>query len=197
MADGFDDPLIPWMTSRRMVHEAAPRHAYLPLVHRWRHAARHGRPRGAPLRRAWNSTSCATATPSIPSPAAKHATPTARLGLALDLLLASPLVRARQTAEAVAAVLAIARGPEVCPDLAPGGDLLAVLAALGGSRRAMVIGHMPGLGQLVGLTVWGEEAIIVPFRTAGVARVDWGGPPRPGEGDLRWLLTPRLAARLR
>jgi phosphohistidine phosphatase len=121
----------------------------------------------------------------------------ARLGLALDLLLTSPLVRARQTAEAVAAVLAIARGPELCPDLAPGGDLPAVLAALGGSRRAMVIGHMPGLGQLVGLTVWGEEAIIVPFRTAGVARVDWGGPPRPGEGDLRWLLTPRLAARLR
>jgi phosphohistidine phosphatase len=119
-----------------------------------------------------------------------------RLGLALDLLLTSPLVRARQTAELVASVLSVASGPVDCPPLAPGGDLRAVLAAARAGRRVMVVGHMPALGALATWLTWGDETLILPLRTAGLCRVDLADGAGPGEGELRWLLPPRLAARL-
>lgn len=120
-----------------------------------------------------------------------------RLGLTLDLLLTSPLVRAVQTAEIIAETLTVARGPVVTPALAPGGDLAAVLAAARpGGQRVMVVGHMPSLGELASWLTWGDPALVVPLRTAGLCRVDLGPHDQPGAGDLRWLLPPRLAGRL-
>ena len=118
-----------------------------------------------------------------------------RLGLALDLLLTSPLVRAQQTADLVADVLPVARGPVVLPALAPGGDLAEVLMAAAGGR-VMVVGHMPSLAELAGWLAWGDRDLPVPLRTAGVCRIDLDDRARPGTGDLRWLLTPGLVRRL-
>jgi phosphohistidine phosphatase len=120
----------------------------------------------------------------------------ARVGLALDLLLTSPLVRAMQTAEIMASVLAVARGPVACADLAPGGSLDEVLSKARAGRRVMVVGHMPSLGELAGWLAWGDPALVLPLRTAGLCRIDLGTDERPGAGDLRWLLPPKLAARL-
>lgn len=119
-----------------------------------------------------------------------------RLGLALDLLLTSPLVRARQTAELVASVLSVASGPLDLPALAPGGDLAEVLAAAQRGRRVMVVGHQPSLGELATWLAWGDHLLGLPLRTAGLCRVDLAPGDGPGAGDLRWLLPPRLAARL-
>lgn len=119
----------------------------------------------------------------------------ARTGVGLDLLLTSPLVRARQTAELVASVLPAGDGPVACPALAIG-DLAAILAAVRAGQRVMVVGHNPSLGELAGWLAFGDPGSIVPLRTAGVCRIDLGPGMGPGDGDLRWLLTPRLAARL-
>lgn len=119
-----------------------------------------------------------------------------RLGLELDLLLTSPLVRAVQTAEAIASVLPVANGPTVCAALAPGGDLGEALAAARAARRVMVIGHNPSLGELAGWLAFGDPALVVPLRTAGLCRIDLDPGDGPGQGDLRWLLPPRLAGRL-
>ena len=118
-----------------------------------------------------------------------------RLGLALDLLLTSPLVRAQQTADLVAEVLPVARGPVALPALAPGGDLTEVVAEAT-SGRVMVVGHMPSLAELAGWLAWGDRDLMVPLRTAGVCRIDLDERGRPGTGDLRWLLTPGLVRRL-
>ena len=121
------------------------------------------------------------------------------LGARPDLLLTSPLVRARQTAELAAEALRPRRGPLESAALAPGGSSEAVLAALretGGARAALLVGHMPDLGELVGWLVWGQPDLAVPLRTGGVCRVDLPDQPAPGTGDLRWLLPPRLLRRL-
>ena len=123
----------------------------------------------------------------------------AALGVRPDLLLTSPLVRARQTAELVAEAVPPRRGPLESAALAPGGRPEAVLAALreaGGARAALLVGHMPDLGELVGWLVWGQPDLAVPLRTGGVCRVDLPDQPAPGTGDLRWLLPPRLLRRL-
>jgi phosphohistidine phosphatase len=119
-----------------------------------------------------------------------------RIGVALDLLLTSPLVRAAQTAEVVASMMTVARGPAVCPALAPGGDLREILEAARAGRRTMVVGHMPSLGELATWLAWGDPSLTLPLRTAGLCRVDLADGDEPGQGDLRWLLPPRLASRL-
>jgi phosphohistidine phosphatase len=119
----------------------------------------------------------------------------ARAGVELDLLLTSPLVRAHQTAALVASVLPAGDGPVACPALATG-DLAAILAAARTGRRVMVVGHNPSLGELAGWLAFGDPGAIVPLRTAGLCRVDLAAGAQPGQGDLRWLLPPRLAARL-
>jgi len=122
-----------------------------------------------------------------------------KLGVALDLVLTSPLVRARQTADLVADALAPKRGVEVSQALAPGGRPEAILRAVvgvGPVERVLLTGHMPDLGALAGWLAWGQDAPTIPLRTAGLCRVDLPDHPTPGSGDLRWLLPPRLLRRL-
>src|SRR2546428_3640454 len=74
-----------------------------------------------------------------------------RLGVTCDVVLTSPLVRARQTAEIVAAGLS-PRPPLVSADsLAPEGSFAAVIADLEKQARRTciaLVGHEPNIGEL-------------------------------------------------
>ena len=123
----------------------------------------------------------------------------AALGVRLDLLLTSPLVRARETAELAADALRPRRGPLESAALALSARPEVVLAALheaGDARAALLVGHMPDLGELAGWLVWGQSDLTLSLRTGGVCRVDLPDQPAPGTGDLRWLLPPRLTKAL-
>jgi phosphohistidine phosphatase len=75
-----------------------------------------------------------------------------RLGVVLDALYTSPLVRAVQTAELVAASSGFAGTIEVDLDLAPGGDLRALAARLQAHEGDVaVVGHEPGISALAGI----------------------------------------------
>lgn len=120
------------------------------------------------------------------------------LGAAIDLVLCSPLVRAEQTAGIVAKIVRPARGLEHCVALAPGGDPEEIVAAIvgGTSRSALLVGHMPDLGELAGWLVWGQPEAALALRTGGLCRITTPARPTPGSGDLRWLLPPKLLRRL-
>ena len=124
----------------------------------------------------------------------------AKLGVAPDLVLTSPMVRARQTAEIVADHIGPASGPEVSEHLVYGGSLAGVLDDVlqrGSARRVVLSGHMPSVGSLVGYLAWGMPELDVPFRTGEVCRVDLpDDSPAPGYGDLRWLIPPKVARKL-
>jgi phosphohistidine phosphatase len=114
-----------------------------------------------------------------------------RLGVKLDKIVTSPLLRAKQTTDAVL------RGwpaplPEVhvCPYLAPDAKpkkLARYLSNLGGNTVALV-GHQPHLGIWIGWLIGSRKAQI-DLAKAGVARVECD-EPRKGDGTLIWLLTP-------
>lgn len=124
----------------------------------------------------------------------------ARLGVAPELILTSPLIRARQTADILADVTGASSRPSVSDELAPGGSLTGVLSDIlshGRPRQTLLAGHMPSVGQLVGLLVWHDSGIVKRLRTAEVCRVDMPDTgPVPGAGDLRWSIPPRVAERL-
>jgi phosphohistidine phosphatase len=103
----------------------------------------------------------------------------ARLGVRPREIVHSGLVRARQTAELLAAQLAPGEGVRAMRGLAPGDDP-AVAAAECEARREdlMLVGHLPHLGRLAGLLVLGspgrELIRFGPGTLAALARGDGG-----------------------
>lgn len=103
-------------------------------------------------------------------------------GLAADLMLSSPLVRARQTAE-LAVQANLAPSLELAEDLTPGGDplsqlatWLAVVPARAGQRpRLLLVGHEPDLGDLASALI-GAPAGAISLRKSGLALLRCGGP---------------------
>jgi len=84
-----------------------------------------------------------------------------------DAVVSSPLVRARETAEAIAAAAGLA--VEVDDRLAPGADAESLRVAVAGRGETVVtVGHQPDCSQIV-LALTGRE---VHFPTAGFAELD-------------------------
>ena len=128
----------------------------------------------------------------------KEARGLARLGVTFDVVLTSALVRARQTADAVAGAFE-PRPPIVTVEsLAPGGTYQAVLADLEKqSRRSRIalVGHEPGLGELAARLVGSRHPI--EFKKGAVCRIDFETLPPAGPGALRWFITPKILRTLR
>lgn len=113
-----------------------------------------------------------------------------RVNLRPDVVLSSPLVRARQTADLVTEAI----GGEVRVDdrLRPGagwGDLARAMSTYPDARRVLFVGHEPDLSRTVAHLT---GAASVRMRTGGLACLEFYGIPEPGGGELAWLLDPDL-----
>lgn len=112
--------------------------------------------------------------------------------VSFDAVIASPLVRARQTAEELLQNLP---GPlaelQFCHHLAPGGKprkLTRFLLGVTGESVAL-IGHEPDLSEFLGRLI-GSRKINIELAKAGVALIRCDGVPDKDHGTLQWLLTP-------
>jgi phosphohistidine phosphatase len=117
----------------------------------------------------------------------------ARLGTTIDVVLTSPLVRARQTAEIVVAALDPRPSLVQIDSLAPEGSFAAVVAELAKHAkrtRIALVGHEPNIGELAARLIGSRHG--VEFKKGAVCRIDVEALPPSGPGDLRWLLTPRI-----
>lgn len=115
------------------------------------------------------------------------------LDVEVDVVLTSPLVRARQTADLLAAgldrrprLLALA---ELAPGVAPDVTMRAVARATRAASVALV-GHEPDLGTLAAWLIGAREP--VPFRKGGVCRIDVGHWPAAPRGRLVWFAPPKM-----
>ena len=119
------------------------------------------------------------------------------LGVSPDVILTSPLVRARQTAEVLVEGLDVREGLVEAEALAPAGGLstvLELLAAEPARRQVVLVGHEPGIGELAARLV-GLRAPMA-FKKGAVCRVDLDVVPPTGPGSLRWFATPKMLRRL-
>jgi phosphohistidine phosphatase len=115
-----------------------------------------------------------------------------RLNLRPDVILSSPLPRARQTAELFAAGIHSSHPPVVDDRLRPGADwadMAQALAAHRDARRVMFVGHEPDQSSAISLLTGARS---VRLRKAGLACIEFPGIPEPGAGELAWLLDPDL-----
>jgi phosphohistidine phosphatase len=122
----------------------------------------------------------------------------ARLGVSFDVILTSPLVRTRQTADIVAAGFS-PKPPVVNVDaLAPDGSSAAVLAELENQakrKRIAIVGHEPGIGELGARLIGTRHEM--EFKKGAIARVDVEQLPPKGPGVLRWFISPKFLRALK
>jgi len=115
------------------------------------------------------------------------------LQVSLDLILTSPLVRARQTADLLHQGLGGSTPLEETALLAPGGrpaELLDHLRSHKKADRIALVGHEPDLGQLAAFLI-GAKAPLV-FKKGGVCRIDFEKFPPVPPGQLHWFALPRM-----
>jgi phosphohistidine phosphatase len=120
------------------------------------------------------------------------------IGFGVDIVLTSPLERARATALLLASGL-MPKPPIVeLPALVPGGRAAAVVEAVATHgkrhRRMALVGHEPDLGELTARFLGARGHI--EFKKGAVCAIDVPGTTPGGPGTLRWLLPPRVLRRL-
>jgi phosphohistidine phosphatase len=116
-----------------------------------------------------------------------------RLGVELDIVLTSPLVRARQTADIVARAFDTPPPVVAVDPLMPGATYAALLGALHtharGTRIALV-GHQPSIGRIAGRLIGARRPLA--FKKGAVCLIDLQSIPPAGSGTLRWFVTPAI-----
>lgn len=123
----------------------------------------------------------------------KEAAALERLDVSFDQILTSPLVRAKQTAAALAEELGSKPAILTVDALAPDGTPAQVVDELGKharSRRLALVGHEPGIGELAAKLLGVRSPL--EFKKGAICRIDVETLPPTRPGHLRWFATPRM-----
>lgn len=116
----------------------------------------------------------------------------ARIARRPDVLLTSPLPRARATADIAARAFKRVE-PTIEPALARG-NLDGIVAALGvhpAETTVAIVGHEPTLGALLARLLGAADGERLAFKKGGAALVDLPDGPS-GAGVLLWFLKPKV-----
>ncbi|PYR35981.1 MAG: phosphohistidine phosphatase SixA [Acidobacteria bacterium] len=122
----------------------------------------------------------------------------AAFGVTFDVVLTSPLARARQTAEIIAATYDPRPAIVAVDWLAPGVSIATALADLEKHARRTdiaLVGHEPGIGELAARLVGSQHPL--EFKKAAACRIDVGRLPPTGPGVLRWFVTARMLRQIK
>ena len=119
------------------------------------------------------------------------------LDISFDLILSSPLVRAKQTADVFAEGMKSKPSVATTDALTPAGGPAAVIQELGKhmrKARIALVGHEPNMGELAAHLIGAKVAL--PFKKGAICRIDFAVFPPKGKGQLVWFLPPRLLRKL-
>jgi phosphohistidine phosphatase len=146
--------------------------------------------------REWPDDAKRPLTPSGISKLRKEAQALEAIQVAFDQIISSPLVRARQTADAFAEMKNTP--PVAISDaLSPAGTPSAVMQELAKhlrKGRIALVGHEPNLGELAAYLIGAHAAL--EFKKGGICRIDFDVPPAKAAGMLRWFVTPKILRKL-
>jgi phosphohistidine phosphatase len=119
----------------------------------------------------------------------------AALELSFDLILSSPHLRAKQTAEIVAEAFRARKKPELLDSLTPESDPKTLIEHLHGLQPApesvLLVGHEPYLSGLISRLVSGNVGLAVELKKGGLCRLTTESLKCGRCATLEWLLTPK------
>ena len=118
----------------------------------------------------------------------------ARLDGEVEMILASPLVRAVQTGEIFQKSMGGGIATRTSEHLAPGFRPKSLLEELKGMRNlpaVLAIGHQPDLGNLIAFLISGNIHAAIAMPACAIARIVFESEDLTGAATLHWLLTPQ------
>lgn len=118
-------------------------------------------------------------------------------GLAFDLIAASPLVRAQETAAIVADVLGVPERLVTWKVLVPGGNPDTVCHEIGKHAdpgAVLLVGHEPLLSSLIGRIIAGDSGAGIIMTKGSLAKIRNFSFAAHPSGDLHWLVTAKQMA---
>jgi len=119
------------------------------------------------------------------------------VGVQASRVITSPLRRARETAEITAKILKIPILEE-WDELKPDGSKAALyrkLARIEQNSGLILVGHEPYLSSMIGEIIGTTRARIV-LKKGGLGKIRITSFTPQVSGELRWLLTPKMIARM-
>lgn len=117
-----------------------------------------------------------------------------RLEIRFDAILTSPLLRARQTAEIIAARIDQESIVEELAELSPDGSverLLSVLARYRDRQHVLLVGHEPLLSKTIETLLGSGQELAVELGKGSLCRIEVDDLPPTGRATLHWLLAPK------
>ena len=123
------------------------------------------------------------------------------LELRFDLILSSPYVRARQTAEIIGAALHERKRIEFSDSLIPSGSAKKLVDLLNHFepklQDVLLVGHEPHLSEFISLLVSGKSGFAVVMKKGGLCKLSVESLHCGRCASLEWLLTPAQTAMIR
>ena len=117
-----------------------------------------------------------------------------QMKLSFDVILSSPLLRARQTAELVAKELKLKKRPAFADELQPGGNAKILIQSLAALKpppeNVLLVGHEPDLSNLISWFVTGTTGAGFALKKSGLAKLEIKKLRAGKCATLAWLLTP-------
>jgi phosphohistidine phosphatase len=117
------------------------------------------------------------------------------LGVEFDLILSSPYVRARETAEVLADVFKMKKKIAFSDNLIPLGNPELLITEVNEKYSVdsiAVVGHEPHLSTLVGLLTAENAKIDITLKKGGVCYLSADDLHQEHRATLEWLLTPGI-----
>jgi phosphohistidine phosphatase len=115
----------------------------------------------------------------------------------IDLIVASPFERSRQSAQIVASVYGgkrIFEAPELVPHSPPQAFLKWLRIQGRSHRRILAVGHEPHLGSFLGLMLTGRPQSFIDLKKSGIVsiRLESFANADPGGAQLLYSIPPRF-----
>ncbi len=122
-----------------------------------------------------------------------------QLEIELDLILTSPYVRARDTADILANGFKMKKKIAFSDNLIPPGNFDKLMDEIVESYHVdslAIVGHEPMLSGFVGFLMTGNPNTPLTLKKGGVCLLSAGDFPRARRAALQWLLTPAMMVEL-
>lgn len=118
-----------------------------------------------------------------------------KLGAEFDLILTSPLVRAVETAEIIAATQGLSKKDveqtdNLSPDASTDG-LFAEIKRHPGAESIALVGHQPDLGEIISKIVQGNSGLAIELKKGSVCCINVTETVPTLRGKLVWLCAPK------
>ena len=121
-----------------------------------------------------------------------------QMEIGIDVILSSPLQRARETAGIIARGLRHERKLQFTEDLAPGGNMEGLVHQINAiesrPETILLVGHEPYLSGLISLLCTGGPGLSLTLKKGALCRLEVETLSCGRCATLEWLLQPRLLA---